>query len=101
MATEEGSADYHPSASIPRGIDAIIDRHYCCLDVGSTPPNYMHKTAYLRLSGKPLTNFNAYDLIQEMRRTINSNWQQSMRLKKQPSMECSDYPNHTSQVETT
>jgi hypothetical protein len=92
MATDERPKDSRSSdkgmPSILQGVDAIIDRHFGCLEIGSTPPHYRHKTACLRLSGKPLTDFNAYDLIQEISRTIDSNWRQSKRLKKYPSVEC-------------
>jgi hypothetical protein len=72
------------AASILDGVNAIIDRHLGCLDIGTSAPHFAYKTACLRLSATPLPNLGVGDLVREIGRTIQSNWLQSDRQANQP-----------------
>jgi hypothetical protein len=74
------------AASILDGVDAIIDRHLGCLDIGTSAPHFANKTACLRLSTTPLPGLHAADLIREIGRAIQANWLQSDRRANQPTM---------------
>jgi hypothetical protein len=81
--TESASNDGRPynasATSILQGVNAIIDRHLRCLDIGGSAPHFVHKTACLRLTATPLLDLRACDLVQEIGRTIHLNWLQSAR----------------------
>ncbi len=76
-------------SGILEGVDQIIDRYFDVEQIGTRAPHYGHKTSCQDLSENPPDGLSGFELVEEVFKRIESNWDNSPRRKqkKRPSRE--------------
>ena len=62
------------------GVDEIVDRHLCIEHIGTKPPRYVNKRAYIRLGNTgPSKAFTGTGLVGDVLARIEGNWRRRIR----------------------
>jgi hypothetical protein len=74
----------NPESSILYGVDEIINRRLGLFErIGEKTPHYKHRTSFLKLSQKPVSDFDGESLIKDIYKEIKFNWNTSRKPSKE------------------